>query len=149
MNQRDREVLEESFSLYDTIGDHKIDITILGEVLRGLGLNPTEGDVQKIIRELDSSGSKRITYEEFLPIYESISTRGEGRSKKSAIDFLECFRVFDREQNGTISKGELQHVMTTLGEGLSSEEINALTQGLEDKSGMVNIEDFVKQVMNG
>jgi len=149
MNQRDRELLEESFSLYDTIGDHKIDITILGEVLRGLGLNPTEGDVQKIIRELDSAGSKRITYEEFLPIFESLSSRGEGRGKKTKVDFLECFRVFDREQNGTISIGELQHVMTTLGEGLSSDEVNALTQGMEDKSGMINIEDFVKTVMSG
>lgn len=150
MNQRDREMLEESFSLYDTIGDHKIDITILGEVLRGLGLNPTEGDVQKIIRELDSSGSKRITYEEFLPIFESLSSRGEGRGrKKTTDDFLECFRVFDREQNGTISVGELQHVMTTLGEGLTSDEVNAITAGMEDKAGMVNIEDFVKTVMSG
>jgi len=149
MSQRDREILEESFALYDTIGDHKIDIELLGEVLRGLGLNPTEGDVQKIIKELNSSGSQRITYEEFLPIFESLSSRGEGRGSKTTVDFLECFRVFDREQNGTISIGELQHVMTTLGEGLTSEEVNALTQGLDDQLGQVNIEDFVKAVMGG
>ena len=149
MNQKERDMLEESFSLYDTIGDHKIDITLLGEVLRGLGLNPTEGDVQKVIRELDSSGSKRITYEEFLPIYESLLSRGENRGKKSGVDFLEAFRVFDREQNGTVSVGELAHVMTTLGEGLTSDEVNSITQGMEDKDGMINIEDFVKTVMNG
>jgi len=144
----DRDWLEESFVIYDTVGDHKIEIVLLGDVLRGLGLNPTEGEVQKIIKELESSGSLRISFEEFLPIYESLSTRGEGRGK-GTVDFLECFRVFDREQNGTISIGELQHVMTTLGEGLTTDEINHLTQGMEDKGGMINIEEFVKNVMNG
>ena len=55
----ERDWLEESFVIYDTLGDHKIDIILLGDVLRGLGLNPTEGEVQKIIKELESSGSNR------------------------------------------------------------------------------------------
>jgi len=146
----DRDWVEESFVIYDTVGDHKIDIILLGDVLRGLGLNPTEGEVQKIIKEIESSGSTRISFEEFFPIFESISSRGESRSaQKKTPEFLECFRVFDREQNGTISIGELQHVMMTLGEGLTTEEINALTHGMEDKAGMINIEEFVKNVMNG
>ena len=160
MTQREREVLEESFSLYDTIGDNKVDIQLLGETLRGLGLNPTEGEVQKIVKELDSAGARRISFEEFLPIYQSFSARTprsvqpEPRAPNSgrgtgASDFMECFRVFDKEQKGTISIGELQHVMTTLGEGLSADEVNLLTRGIEDKDGQVDIEQFVKSVMEG
>ena len=37
-----------------------------------------------------------------------MSARMESRKSKSAVDFLECFRVFDREQNGTINIGELK-----------------------------------------
>ena len=66
--KNDRDFLEESFTLYDTLGDHKIDINLLGEVLRGLGLNPTNGDVDSIVKELGSS--TRMSFEEFLPIYE-------------------------------------------------------------------------------
>merc|ERR1711962_1792451 len=84
----------------------------LGEVLRGLGLNPTNGDVDSIVKELGSSS--RMTFEEFLPIYESMLQRMESKKSKTAVDFLECFRVFDREQNGTINIGELKHVMSTL-----------------------------------
>ena len=149
MTQRERDLLEESFSLYDTIGDSKIEIGYLGEALRGLGLNPTEGDVQKIVRELDSTGTKRMSFEEFLPIYQSLSTRVSERHKKNKTDFLECFRVFDKEQNGTITAGELQHVMTTLGEALTPAQVDLITQNLEDKNGMINIEEFVNTVMEG
>jgi len=155
ITQREREVLEESFTLYDTIGDNKVDIGLLGETLRGLGLNPTEGEVQKIVKELDSAGARRISFEEFFPIYQSFSARTprtverEHRGGTGASDFMECFRVFDKEQNGTISIGELQHVMTTLGEGLSADEVNLLTRGIEDKDGQVDIEQFVKSVMEG
>ena len=128
LTQREREVLEESFCLYDTVGDSKIEIGLLGEALRGLGLNPTEADVQKIVKELDSTGSRRVSFEEFLPIYQSMSTKTQ---KKNKTDFIECFRVFDKEQNGTISSGELQHVMTSLGEALTPAQIDLITQGLE------------------
>ena len=52
-----------------------MDIQLLGETLRGLGLNPTEGEVHKIVKELDSAGALRISFEEFLPIYQSFSAR--------------------------------------------------------------------------
>ena len=150
MDQRKKDLLEESFSLYDTVGDSKIDVSLLGEALRGLGLNPTEGDVMKIVKELDSTGTKRITFEEFFPIYQSLFVRSSNdRHKKNKEDFLECFRVFDKEQNGTITSGELQHVMTSLGEALTSAQIDLITQGLEDKNGMINIEEFVNSVMEG
>ena len=66
ITQKERDVLEESFLLYDTIGDSKIDINHLGDALRGLGLNPTVGDVAKIRKE-----------DEFLPIYQSVHPKGE------------------------------------------------------------------------
>ena len=150
ITQRERELLEESFSLYDTVGDGKIVINLLGEAIRGLGLNPTEGDVQKMVKELHSSGSKRMSFEEFLPIYQSFATKEENdRKKRSKRDFLECFRVFDKEQNGTITSGELHHVLTSLGEVLTPEQVELLTQGLEKKNGTINIEEFINTVMGG
>ncbi|XP_002163401.1 myosin-2 essential light chain [Hydra vulgaris] len=150
ISQRERFMLAESFSLYDTVGDGKIEVGLLGEALRGLGLNPTESDVNKIVRELESSGAKRITFEEFFPIYQSLANRAEKDSrKKSKSDFTECFRLFDREQNGTIAAGELHHVMTSLGETLTTAQMDVIVQGLEDKNGMINIDELVTTVMDG
>ena len=149
ITQKERGVLEESFLLYDTVGDSKIDINHLGDALRGLGLNPTVGDVTKIRKEIDPSNTaRRVSFDEFLPMYQSVLQK-EKKKKLSNDDFVECFRVFDKDGTGLITAGELHHVLTTLGERLAPADIDLLTQGLENKQGQVNIEDFVRAVVDG
>jgi len=152
---KDRDSLENAFLLYDTIGDLKMDIDLLGEAIRAFGLNPSQADINKLVDELSSSGSRRISFEEFYPIYQSLHASQSNnepaikRRSRNKADFISCFRVFDQEQNGTISVGELQHILTNFGECLSAEEVNTLTRDLESKDGTVDIEEFVNLVMNG
>ena len=49
----------------------------------------------------------------FLPILTAIS---RNREKPVPEDFIEGFRVFDKEQNGFIHSAELRHLLTNLGE---------------------------------
>ena len=70
MDDRDIES-KDAFLLFDKKGDSKIDSTQLGDVLRALGLNPTEAEIKKIVNEIDPHGTRRLTYEEFLPICRS------------------------------------------------------------------------------
>ena len=46
----------DAFALFDKRGDNKIDSNQLGDVLRALGLNPTEAEVKKTQLEVDPSG---------------------------------------------------------------------------------------------
>lgn len=48
--------------------------------------------------------------------------------------------MFDKEGNGTVNSAELRHVLGTLGEKLSEEEIDQLLQGHEDNNGQINYE---------
>ena len=58
------------------------------------------------------TGRKRVSFEEFLPIYLSCrSKKQEGTME----DFIEGLRVFDKDGNGTINSAELRHVLTSLG----------------------------------
>ncbi|CAI8054709.1 Myosin-2 essential light chain [Geodia barretti] len=136
----------DAFSLFDKRGDGKIDSDQVGDVLRALGLNPTEVDVKKIVQEIDPDGRKRVSFEEFLPIYNSVSGKKEQGSME---DFIEGLKVFDKEGNGFINSAELRHVLTSLGEKLTDEEVDQLLQGAEDSQGQVNYEDFVKMVLAG
>ena len=54
----------------------------------------------------------RISFEQVLPIYATIS---KNKDTSSVEDFVEGFRVFDKEQNGTINSAELRHLLTALG----------------------------------
>ena len=47
---------KDAFALFDKRGDSKIDSNQIGDVLRALGLNPTEAEVQKIVQEIDPKG---------------------------------------------------------------------------------------------
>lgn len=49
---------KEAFMLFDRRGDGKIDSAQLGEVLRSLGLNPTQAEVHKALNEVDPSGKQ-------------------------------------------------------------------------------------------
>jgi len=48
----------------------------------------------------------------FLPILNTVS---KNREKPVLEDFIEGFRVFDKEQNGFIHSAELRHLLTNLG----------------------------------
>jgi len=135
---------QEAFLLYDQRGDGKIPVSVIGDVMRALGQNPTESEVKKLVNE--HKADERVTFETFLPIMHNICNRS---SNDTSEDFIEGLRHFDKDGNGTISSAELRHLLTTLGEKLSDEEAEQLLAGHEDNQGNINYEMFVKTVMNG
>lgn len=55
-------------------------------------------------------------------------------------------RIF-QDGNGFISSAELRHMLTSLGEKMSEEEVESLIHGQEDSQGNINYEEFVKMVI--
>lgn len=47
-------------------------------------------------------------------------------------EILEAFRVFDRDGNGLISAAELRHIMTSLGEKLTDEEVDEMIREADE-----------------
>jgi len=144
MGSYNEEEFQETFQLFDNRGDGKIQVNQVGDVLRALGQNPTESDVKKLTQ--NHRQDERISYEVFLPMYSSIS---KNKNTDTAEDFIEGLRHFDKDGNGYISAAELRHLLTTLGEKLSDEEVEQLVTGHEDSQGNVNYEEFVRAVMSG
>lgn len=146
LNDREMDDLRDNFGLYDSVGDGKVESTNIGQVLRSVGLNPTQAEVDKVLNEIDPKGNKRISFEEFVPVMMSFRSR---KHKYGQEVFIDSLRVFDTDNSGTISSGELRHVLTGLGEKLRDEDVDQLIQGFEDNQGQINYEEFVKSVMNG
>ena len=96
------EECKEAFYLYDRRGDKKVECSQIGEVMRALGTNPTEGEITKIIKSLDPAGTgvKRVTFEEFFPIYQNL----RDRQKKSGGKLkFSMFSVFDGLVHGSFN----------------------------------------------
>jgi len=138
---------KETFNLFDDVGDGKIDATQIGTLARALGLKPTQAQVTKAAgAEYKRAGEKRLSLEEFLPIYEQLQKEKE---VGTFADFMEGLRVFDKEENGKILVAELRHALLALGERLTVDEADEIVQGIEDAEGMVSYESFIKKVMAG
>uniref|UniRef100_A0A8C5AQI0 EF-hand domain-containing protein n=1 Tax=Gadus morhua TaxID=8049 RepID=A0A8C5AQI0_GADMO len=111
------EEFKEAFSLFDKDGDGTITTKELGTVMRSLGQNPTEAELQDMINEVDADGNGTIDFPEFLTMMAR-----KMKDTDSEEEIREAFRVFDKDGNGYISAAELRHVMTNLGEKLTDEE---------------------------
>ena len=56
---------KEAFSLFDKDGDGTITTKELGTVMRSLGQNPTEAELQDMINEVDADGRQNISFSQF------------------------------------------------------------------------------------
>jgi len=134
---------KEAFSLFDKDGDWNITTKELGTVMRSLGQNPTEAELQDMISEVDADGNGTIDFAEFL----NLMAR-KMKDTDSEEELKEAFRVFDKDQNGFISAAELRHVMTNLGEKLTDDEVDEMIREADvDGDGQINYQEFVKMMM--
>lgn len=82
------------------------------------------------------TGNGTIEFNEFLRMM--AKRQSEVDEQK---DITDAFKVFDRNGDGFISASELRHVMTTLGEQLSDDEVeNMIKEADVDGDGMINYE---------
>ncbi|ETE59294.1 hypothetical protein L345_14980, partial [Ophiophagus hannah] len=82
---------KEAFSLFDKDGDGTITTKELGTVMRSLGQNPTEAELQDMINEVDADGNGTIDFPEFLTMMAR-----KMKDTDSEEEIREAFRVFDK-----------------------------------------------------
>jgi len=136
------------FDIYDFAGESKVDYFNLGDLLRSLDLRPTQAMIEKN-GGTKKKGEKKMTFEEFLPIYSQVKKEKEVGAFE---DFMEGLKVYDKAENGTMLAGELAHILLSLGEKLSDpecEDILKACAGQEDEDGFIKYEAFIRSVMSG
>jgi calmodulin len=82
--------------------------------MKSLGQNPTEAELQEMIRELDEDGNGTVEFDELMDMMtrkmKDIDVEAE---RKEAYLSIIRFRMFDKDGDGFITAAELKIVMVS------------------------------------
>jgi len=129
---------KEAFDLFDKDGGGTVTVEELGTVMRSMGQDPTDEDLQDMVDEVDVDGDGEIDFPEFCMMMSRTMKQGN-----QVADIQEAFKVFDKDGDGKISPSELKIVMKNLGEDLTDEQVTAMIADADKTGdGFVNYEEF-------
>ena len=134
--------MKEVFTIFDVDGDNTISTKELGKVMNSLGQHPNEAELRELIQEYDNDGNGTLDFPEFLELMakklKQIDTEEE---------LVEAFKIFDRDQDGLLTKSDLKNIFKILGEQVDEEYIEKLIH-LADQDGdeSINFVEFCKMM---
>ena len=134
---------KEAFQIFDKDGDGSINTKELGSVMRSLGQNLSEEEIQKMIEEVDKDDSGTIDFREFLGLITK-----KIKEKDNDEELCEAFRLFDKDGDGQISAHEFRYVMMTSGD-LNEQEIENMIREVDtDGDGYIDYPEFIRVMLS-
>ncbi len=131
----------EVFDLFDKDKDGAITIKELGDVLRALGANPTQAELDEMMEEVLDENNQRIEFKSFLILF----AKNMKDHPPTEDDLLEAFRVFDHDNDGIISIDEMRYVMKNFGEDMKEDEVEEFIREADiDGDELIKYRRFVK-----
>ena len=136
--------LRATFEIYEENGS--IPTKKLRMVMNHLGENPSNEELEQMIKEVDLDGNGKIDYEEFLYLVNKIRTEPDLEEKKI---YAQAFNFLDENNKGYLTIPELKKLMIEFDETLSADEIEELIKIADfNGDGKFSSEDYIKILMN-
>jgi len=127
-----------TFALFDKNNDGTITTQEMTIAMRELGLNPSEQEVRKLIKDADTNADKKIDFGEFCGLLKK-----HQQIRDVVVNLQKAFKEFDANGDGFISREELRYAMTRLGESLSDKELDEMVDAADvNKDGKINYAEF-------
>lgn len=143
MDDESRAIYEAAFDAFDKKKAGQVDGVALANILRHLGQNPTQSDVEGIIREHGMAGPAKgggtIQKDAFLSMFNS-----KFQENDDLESIVEAFQVFDKDGQGFIGVTELRHVLCNLGEKLPDDDVEKMLNNARiPDTGQIQYAQFI------
>jgi len=131
-------LFQDVFHRFDSSGEGSISSKQLGKIMRHIGQNPTEAELQDMVNEVDKDGTGMIDLPEFLTMMAM-----KINEQNAEEEIREAFNIFDGDGNGFIDRRELSMMMRFMGESVTESEIQLILDEADiDKDGLIDYTEF-------
>lgn len=135
--------LEDAWNLY-TRGMDEIPCRSVGYVLRILGQNPTEDEIVEMVMKANCEWEGQMTKKDFL----GVSVEILKASCDQMDDVKAAFRVFDHNNDGSISKEELREAMVNFGTRCTEDDFTLMfAEADKNNDGFIDFDEFVMMML--
>lgn len=124
-------MLNEAFKMFDLDGSGRISRSELRDVLRNLGHNPNEQQINLLIAQVDVDGNGTLDLSEFMQFMSSHFCVWNPANDLGAV-----FRLLDPKGTGFVRAGHLREMLLRYSSEMSESEVDEMLS-------MVSDEDFV------
>lgn len=133
------------FTLFDKKGQGSIAKPQFGDYLRAIGYNPTNAQIEEI---LSAASQDTLSLDDISSLIESHQEMLDSTTNGKIEDFIKAFQVFDKENTGKVTVGDIRYMLTGLGDKLSDEEVDELLKGVEiDSDGGIDYKKFMEDIL--
>lgn len=142
LSNEEQDLIRDAYRIMDRDNEGAITSKELAVVIRALGRQPTDNEVQSMINEVDSDGNGSIEAFEFCNVI-----LRKMRDTNHEEELRDTFRVFDKDNQGYITSIEVKNVLTALGVKVADEELEDIIREYDlDQDNRINYEEFVNMM---
>ena len=137
----------DAFKTFDTDEDGYLSLKELGDLLIELGVPVTNDELKEMTNEIDIEGNGTIDFKEFI-----LLMARKMRDYDNEDEYIEAFRIFDKNNDDLISKEEMKEAMTIIGqfvwgESPTDEDIAYMIKEADtDGDELLHYSDFIKKI---
>ncbi|XP_011403658.1 PREDICTED: squidulin-like [Amphimedon queenslandica] len=127
-----------AFSIFDTNNDGHISSSELAEVMKQLGRNMSQAELDAMLKEVDSDKNGTIEFNEFCVYMLNQLTKPQDIRRKT-------FEACDRDRNGLISAEEFVEVMKLMGDDtITLDQAKAMIKKVDkDGNEQISYDEFI------
>lgn len=131
---------KECFCLFDGDSDGMVTESELALIMRSLGENITHNEITAFMKK---AGKQKVRFPEFL----RMMAEQQGKNINTGHEILAAFAALDRNKTGSVTRKQLEHLMTETGDRLTTGEFEQMLNDLKlDNCVTINYSDLVRAV---
>ncbi|CAD8058667.1 unnamed protein product [Paramecium sonneborni] len=133
--------IKEAFDQFDTDNKGTISTKELANILKYLGQDPTDEELDNYMKELDPESAGTIDFMSMMKVLTKAV-----KDDDTIDELMASFRVFDVDNTGTIPTAEMRYILMEMGEKMTAQDVKDILKEMDpDDNGMCKYVDYVKK----